>query len=198
MTTGPLSAELLVYAYSTGVFPMAEHREDACVMWIKPKRRGILPLDGFHMSRSLHRVIKKGVFEIKTDTAFRDVMFSCAERKETWINDQILDAYCALFDLGIAHSVECWRNDMLVGGLYGVSLGGAFFGESMFSKETNASKVALCALVERLKAGGFTLLDTQFLTSHLASFGGIEISQKEYLVLLNEALEREASFSGKE
>ena len=194
MTTGSISPELLIYAYSTGVFPMAEHREDACVVWIEPEKRGILPLDGFHVSRSLRRVINKGVFEIKTDTAFKDVMLSCADREETWINDQILDAYCILFDLGIAHSVECWRNDMLVGGLYGVSLGGAFFGESMFSKETNASKVALCALVERLKAGGFTLLDTQFLTSHLARFGGIEISGKEYLSLLNAALDVKAVF----
>ena len=194
MTTGIISPELLIYAYSTGIFPMAEHREDACVVWIEPRMRGILPLDDFHISRSLRRVINKGVFEIKTDTAFKDVMLNCADREETWINNQIVDAYCSLFDLGLAHSVECWKNNMLIGGLYGVSLGGAFFGESMFSKETNSSKVALCALVERLKAGGFTLLDTQFLTSHLSRFGGIEISQKEYLVLLKQALDIKASF----
>lgn len=194
MTTGPISPELLIYAYSTGVFPMAEHREDASVMWFEPERRGILPLESFHISHSLARVIRKGVFEVRTDTAFQDVMLNCADRKETWINDQILDAYCRLFDLGLAHSVECWRDGGLVGGLYGVSLGGAFFGESMFSKQTNASKVALCALVKRLKAGGFTLLDTQFLTPHLASFGGVEIPQKDYLILLKKALDLKASF----
>ncbi|MBR1945866.1 MAG: leucyl/phenylalanyl-tRNA--protein transferase [Alphaproteobacteria bacterium] len=194
MTTGPISPELLIYAYSTGVFPMAEHREDASVMWFEPERRGILPLESFHISHSLARVIRKGVFEVRTDTAFRDVMLNCADRKETWINDQILDAYCRLFDLGLAHSVECWRDGGLVGGLYGVSLGSAFFGESMFSKQTNASKVALCALVKRLKAGGFTLLDTQFLTPHLASFGGVEIPQKDYLIFLKKALDLKASF----
>ena len=194
MTTGPISPELLVYAYSTGVFPMAEHREDASVKWYEPKIRGILPLDGFHVSHSLARVIRKGIFDVRTDTAFREVMLNCADREETWINDQIVDAYCKLFDLGLAHSVESWKDDKLVGGLYGVSLGGAFFGESMFSKETNASKVALCALVDRLKAGGYTLLDTQFLTSHLASFGGIEIMQEDYLILLDQALDIKASF----
>lgn len=194
MTKGFLSAELLVYAYSKGVFPMAEHREDAEIFWVEPKKRGIIPLNDFHISHSLRRVIRKGIFEVKTDTAFREVMQNCADRKETWINDQILDSYCNLFDLGLAHSVECWREGNLVGGLYGVSLGGAFFGESMFSKETNASKVALCALVERLKAGGYILLDTQFLTSHLASFGAIEISQKDYLKLLKPALSIKASF----
>lgn len=194
MTKGFLSAELLVYAYSKGVFPMAEHREDASVIWIEPKKRGIIPLDGFHISHSLRCVIRKNIFDVKVDTAFRDVMLNCADRDETWINDQILDAYCNLFDLGLAHSVECWREEKLVGGLYGVSLGGAFFGESMFSKETNASKVALCVLVERLKAGGYTLLDTQFLTAHLATFGGIEIPQEEYLILLERALDIKASF----
>ena len=194
MTKGFLSAELLVYAYSKGVFPMAEHREDAEIFWVEPKKRGIIPLNDFHISHSLRRVIRKGIFDVKTDTAFCKVMQNCADRKETWINDQILDSYCNLFDLGLAHSVECWREGNLVGGLYGVSLGGAFFGESMFSKETNASKVALCALVERLKAGGYILLDTQFLTSHLASFGAIEVSQKDYLKLLKSALSIKASF----
>ena len=194
MTTGVLSPELLIYAYSKGVFPMAEHREDASVIWIEPKQRGIIPLDQFHVSHSLRRVIRKNIFDVRVDTAFRDVMLNCADRAETWINDQILDAYCTLFDLGLAHSVECWKGEKLVGGLYGVSLGGAFFGESMFSKETNASKVALCALVDRLKAGGFVLLDTQFLTAHLATFGGIEIPQKEYLKLLKPALSIKASF----
>ena len=194
MTTGPISPELLIYAYSTGVFPMAEHREDASVMWFEPERRGILPLESFHISHSLARVIRKGVFEVRTDTAFREVILNCADRAETWINDQIVDAYCGLFDLNLAHSVECWKENKLVGGLYGVALGGAFFGESMFSKETNASKVALCALVKRLKVGGYTLLDTQFLTSHLASFGGVEITQEDYLILLDRALDIKASF----
>lgn len=194
MTKGPLSPELLIYAYSTGVFPMAEHREDASVMWIEPQRRGIIPLDGFHISHSLWRVIRKNVFEVRFDTAFRDVMLNCADRAETWINDQILDAYCDLFDLNLAHSVECWKGGTLAGGLYGVSLGGAFFGESMFSRETNASKVALCALVERLKAGGYALLDTQFLTSHLATFGGVEIPREEYLLHLKRALSIKAIF----
>ena len=139
-------------------------------------------------------MIRKGVFDVTFDTAFRDVMLGCADRAETWINAQILDAYCALFDLGFAHSVECRQAGKLVGGLYGVSLGGAFFGESMFSKVTNASKVALCALAERLKKGGFVLLDTQFLTPHLAGFGGIEIPRAAYLDLLNRALGIKASF----
>ena len=194
MTTGPLSPELLVYAYSTGVFPMAEHREDARVIWIEPEKRGILPLDVFHVPHSLRRIIRKEIFEIRTDAAFREVMLNCANREETWINDQILDAYCKLFDLGLAHSVECWRENKLVGGLYGVSLGGAFFGESMFSKETNASKVALCALAERLKEKGFSLLDTQFLTPHLARFGGIEIPKEEYRKLLKQALKIKTVF----
>ena len=163
-------------------------------MWIEPQRRGIIPLDGFHISHSLRRVIRKNVFEVRFDTAFRDVMLNCADRAETWINDQILDAYCDLFDLNLAHSVECWKGGTLAGGLYGVSLGGAFFGESMFSRETNASKVALCALVERLKAGGYALLDTQFLTSHLATFGGVEIPQEEYLLHLKRALSIKAIF----
>ena len=151
-------------------------------------------MESFHISHSLRRVIRKGVFDVTFDTAFRDVMLGCADRAETWINAQILDAYCALFDAGFAHSVECRRAGKLVGGLYGVSLGGAFFGESMFSKAADASKVALCALVERLKKGGFVLLDTQFLTPHLARFGGIEIPQAAYLDLLKQALGIKASF----
>ena len=194
MTKGSLSPELLIYAYLKGVFPMAEHREDASVIWIEPTNRGIIPLDGFHISHSLRRIIRKNIFDVRVDTAFRDVMLNCADREETWINKQILDVYCNMFDLGLAHSVECWKDNKLVGGLYGVALGGAFFGESMFSKETNASKVALCALVERLKAGGYTLLDTQFLTAHLATFGGIEIPKKEYHALLEQALNIKASF----
>lgn len=194
MTRGQISPRLLLQAYAAGIFPMAEHKDDASVLWVEPENRGVLPLERFHISHSLRRVIRKGVFEVTFDTAFRDVMLGCADRAETWINAQILDAYCALFDLGFAHSVECRQAGKLVGGLYGVSLGGAFFGESMFSKVTNASKVALCALAERLKKGGFVLLDTQFLTPHLAGFGGIEIPRAAYLDLLNRALGIKASF----
>ena len=194
MTRGQISPRLLLQAYAAGIFPMAEHKDDASVFWVEPENRGVLPLERFYISHSLRRVIRKGVFEVAFDTAFRDVMLGCADRAETWINAQILDAYCALFDLGFAHSVECRQAGKLVGGLYGVSLGGAFFGESMFSKVTNASKVALCALAERLKKGGFVLLDTQFLTPHLAGFGGIEIPRAAYLDLLNRALGIKASF----
>ena len=194
MTRGQISPYLLLQAYAAGIFPMAEHKDDASVFWVEPENRGVLPLECFHISHSLRRVIRKGVFEVTFDTAFRDVMLGCADRAETWINAQILDAYGALFDLGFAHSVECRQAGKLVGGLYGVALGGAFFGESMFSKVTNASKVALCALAERLKKGGFVLLDTQFLTPHLAGFGGIEIPRAAYLNLLNQALGIKASF----
>ena len=194
MTRGQISPRLLLQAYAAGIFPMAEPKDDASVFWVEPENRGVLPLERFHISHSLRRVIRKGVFDVTFDTAFRDVMLGCADRAETWINAQILDAYCALFDLGFAHSVECRQAGKLVGGLYGVSLGGAFFGESMFSKVTNASKVALCALAERLKKGGFVLLDTQFLTPHLAGFGGIEIPRAAYLDLLNRALGIKASF----
>ena len=185
---------LLIKGYSTGIFPMAESKEDTSVFWVEPENRGILPLDNFHVSHSLKRIIRKNVFEITMDTAFYDVVCGCADRSETWINAPILEAYCVLFDLGLAHSVECRRNGELVGGLYGVALGGAFFGESMFSKAENASKMALWALVERLKKNGFVLLDTQFLTPHLASMGGIEIPQKQYLKLLKKALNLKASF----
>ena len=191
---GAISPRLLLQAYASGIFPMAENKEDTSVFWVEPENRGILPLDAFHIPHSLRRVIRKGVFDVRFDTDFRSVMSGCADRPETWINNQILNAYCTLFDLGFAHSVECWQDNVLVGGLYGVSMGGAFFGESMFSKKTDASKVALCHLVERLKKGGFVLLDTQFITAHLARFGAIEIPQSDYLVLLDKALDLKASF----
>ncbi len=191
---GAISPRLLLQAYASGIFPMAENKEDTSVFWVEPENRGILPLDAFHIPHSLRRVIRKGVFDVRFDTDFRSVMSGCADRPETWINNQILNAYCTLFDLGFAHSVECWQDNVLVGGLYGVSMGGAFFGESMFSKKTDASKVALCHLVERLKKGGFVLLDTQFITAHLARFGAIEIPQSDYLVLLDKALDLKACF----
>lgn len=177
---------------------MAEQRDSEEVFWVEPRRRGILPLDAVHVPRSLAKTVRKDRFIVTVDRCFRDVMLACAEpkpgREQTWINDSILDAYTALHEKGFAHSVECWQDGKLVGGLYGVSLGTAFFGESMFSRATDASKVALIHLVARLRAGGYTLLDTQFLTAHLAQFGTIEISRSEYRQRLRAALEAEADF----
>jgi len=178
--------EILLQAYSHGVFPMADAGE---IFWYEPKMRGLIPLDGrFHVSRSLQKIWKKKPFEIRFDTAFREVMMGCAEREETWIDPVILDSYCRLHEMGHAHAVECWNEEGLQGGLYGVSLGKAFFGESMFSRKTGASKIALVALVERLRSQGFQLLDTQWMTDHLRTFGGFEMPQKEYLELLKTAL----------
>jgi leucyl/phenylalanyl-tRNA--protein transferase len=164
------------------------------VFWVDPRRRGILPLDGFHVSRSLARTLRRGVFRVTFDTAFDRVVQGCAERADTWISGTIAALYSALHAWGHAHSVEVWESDDLAGGVYGVCLGTAFFGESMFSRRTDASKVALAHLVDRLRAGGFTLFDTQFLTPHLASLGGIEISRAEYRRRLAEALRGRASF----
>jgi len=194
-----LTPEILVRAYAAGIFPMADSADDPELFWVDPRRRGILPLDTFHVPRRLRRVVRRQMFEIRCDSAFEDVIRGCAEASEkrpnTWINDEIVRLYAALFVRGAAHSVECWRDGELAGGLYGVSLGAAFFGESMFSAETDASKVALVHLVARLRLGGFRLLDTQFLTPHLARFGGIEISRKHYHRLLAEALTYRAVFS---
>lgn len=190
MTT--LDPDLLLRAYAVGVFPMADSRDAPDVFWVEPKRRGILPLDGFHLSHSLRKTLKSDHFRVTADQAFGDIMRACAEpkpdRPETWINEIILDAYEKLFERGHAHSIECWLGDELAGGLYGVTLGAAFFGESMFTRHPNASKVALAYLVARLKAGGFKLLDTQFLTPHLASLGTIEIPRNAYQSLLGEAV----------
>lgn len=189
---------LLLRAYASGVFPMADAREDPDVFWIEPKRRAILPLAGFHLSRSLAKVLRSDRFRVTADTAFAEVIRRCWEptpdRPESWINREIEAACLALHERGHAHSVECWLPDeaagwRLAGGLYGISLGRAFFGESMFSRATDASKVALAWLVARLRVGGFTLLDCQFMTDHLASLGAIEISQKRYLTLLGAAVE---------
>ena len=194
-----LTPEILVRAYAAGVFPMAESADDPELFWVDPRRRGILPLDAFHVARRLRRVVRRRIFEIRCDSAFDDVIRACSEASEkrpnTWINDEIVRLYAALFARGAAHSVECWRDDRLAGGLYGVSLGAVFFGESMFSRENDASKVALVHLVARLRLGGFRLLDTQFLTPHLARFGGIEISRTRYHRLLAEALSYRAVFS---
>ena len=194
----PLTPEILLRAYAAGIFPMAESAEDPELFWVDPKRRGIIPLDAFHVPRRLRRVVRQNLFTIRCDTAFEDVMRGCAEasdkRPNTWINDEILDLYGGLFARGAAHSVECWHEGELVGGLYGVALGGAFFGESMFSRVTDASKVALVHLVARLRYGGYRLLDTQFLTPHLAQLGAIEITRARYHRLLAEALRYRAAF----
>ena len=177
---------------------MADAREDERVFLIDPERRGIIPLDGFHVSHRLARTVRSEPFEIRTDTAFRDVVRACAEagpgRTETWINHPIEDLYVSLHEGGFAHTVECWRDGVLVGGLYGVSLGGAFFGESMFSRRTDASKVALVHLVARLIAGGYRLLDAQFMTDHLTQFGAVEISRLDYHRRLALALSAEGEF----
>jgi leucyl/phenylalanyl-tRNA--protein transferase len=193
-----LTPELLLNAYAVGIFPMAESRDDPELYWIDPERRGILPLDGFHVPRSLRRVVKRGVFDIRVDTAFEAVIEGCAEatptRPDSWINTEIRRLYSALFLQGHAHSVECWHEDRLVGGLYGVSLGGAFFGESMFSRMEDASKVALVHLIARLKEGGYQLLDTQFVTAHLARFGATEIPRNDYRRRLGAAIRAAAYF----
>ncbi len=186
---------LLVRAYREGIFPMA--MEDGQIGWFSPDPRGVLPLDGFTVPARLARVIRQQRFDIAIDRGFERVMRACAERREegTWISDEIVESYVALHRLGLAHSVETWQGDDLVGGLYGVHLGGAFFGESMFHRVTDASKVALAALVERLQARGFQLLDIQWVTPHLEQFGAIEIPRKEYLRRLKRALERECRFA---
>jgi len=194
-----LTPDILVRAYAAGVFPMAESADDPELFWVDPRRRGILPLDAFHVARRLRRVVRRRIFEIRCDNAFEAVIRACAAASETrpstWINDEIVRLYEALFARGAAHTVECWHDGKLAGGLYGVSLGAVFFGESMFSRENDASKVALVHLVARLRLGGFRLLDTQFLTPHLARFGGIEISRARYHRLLAEALSYRAVFS---
>lgn len=188
----------LLDCYARGVFPMADAREDARVFLIDPERRGVIPLDAFHAPRRLARTVRAEPFEIRIDTAFHQVVLACAAsgpgRTETWINRPIESLYLNLHAHGFAHSVECWRDDELVGGLYGVSLQGAFFGESMFSRARDASKVALVHLVARLIAGGYILLDAQFMTEHLAQFGATEIARLEYHRRLGRALAAEADF----
>jgi leucyl/phenylalanyl-tRNA--protein transferase len=191
-----LTPELLLRAYAAGFFPMAEDRNGPTA-WYSPDPRAIIPLDRFKISRSLRQRAHKGQLEIRTNTSFAEVMRRCAAREETWISDEIIEAYCQLFDMGHAHSVESWQHGRLVGGLYGVTLGGAFFGESMFSQVTDASKIALWYLIRRLTERGFLLLDTQFLTPHLASLGACEISRDDYLSLLDRALSIEATFTRK-
>ena len=191
-----LSPELLLHGYSIGIFPMAEHREDPEIFWVDPKRRGIFPLNNFHISRSLARRMRTCGYRIEIDTDFAGVVDGCADRAETWINEEIRAHYLALYESGHAHSIEVWDGAELVGGVYGVVLGAAFFGESMFSRRTDASKIALAYLIERLRTGGFKLFDTQFVTDHLASLGAIEVSRAAYHRLLEDAQRRRADFAG--
>jgi leucyl/phenylalanyl-tRNA--protein transferase len=189
-----LTAELLLQAYQVGLFPMSEGRDDPEVFWVDPKMRGIFPLEGFHISRSLARRMRGSSLQVTFNTAFKDVMRGCAGRPETWINETIFGLYFRLFERGQAHSVEVWQGDDLVGGVYGVSIGAAFFGESMFSRKPDASKIALAYLIDRLRTGGYRLFDTQFITPHLASLGAIEISRDNYHRRLAIATSQDASF----
>ncbi len=193
-----LDPALLLRAYAAGLFPMADSHDAPDIFWVEPKARGILPLDGFHCPGRLARTLRSESFTHHIDCDFPGVMRACAaataDRRETWINDTILDAYQELHRMGHAHSVECWQGDRLVGGLYGVRIGGAFFGESMFTRVRDASKCAFAHLVARLRVGGFRLLDTQFLTEHLARFGVIEISRSAYRARLSDALTVTADF----
>ena len=191
-----LDLDLLLKAYAVGVFPMSDGRVTEDVYWVEPKRRAILPLDGFHLSRSLRKTLRSGQFEVTRDRAFAEVVRRCAEREDTWINGAIEASYVALHDRGHAHSIEVWADEELVGGLYGVRLGGAFFGESMFSERPDSSKVALAWLVARLRVGGFALLDCQFITDHLKSLGAVEIPQAAYLQLLSSALGSDSAAAG--
>jgi leucyl/phenylalanyl-tRNA---protein transferase len=188
----------LLAAYRSGQFPMAETRDDEEVYWVDPPLRGIIPLDAFHVPKRLARTMRKKMFRITVDTAFPQVMLACAaaapKRMNTWISPLIERSYANLHARGHAHSVEVWNGETLVGGLYGVSIGAAFFGESMFSRETDASKIALAHLAERLKAGGYQLLDTQFTTEHLTQFGAIEIPRARYKALLAKAVDARADF----
>ncbi len=193
-----LTANLLLRAYAAGIFPMADHATDREIFWVDPDWRGILPLDQFHVPRSLAKAVARNRFKVTVDRCFEEVVAACAAsapgRRSTWISGRIRTLYGDLHRMGHAHSVESWAGDDLVGGLYGVRLGGAFFGESMFSRATDASKVALVHLVARLRAGGFALLDTQFVTQHLSRFGALEIPREAYRARLAEALRRPGDF----
>jgi leucyl/phenylalanyl-tRNA--protein transferase len=191
-----LDPRLLLQGYAMGIFPMSDSRQADDVFWVEPRTRAIIPVDGFHLSKSLKRTLRSGAFTVTLDKAFAEVVGTCADRPETWINADIERAVLALHRLGHAHSIEVWSGDDLVGGLYGVKLGRAFFGESMFSRKTDASKVALAWLVARLKAGGYSLLDCQFMTEHLASLGAIPVSKERYSALLATALGEGDSASG--
>jgi len=194
-----ITPEVLLRAYACGIFPMAESADDPTLFWVEPEMRGVIPLAGFRIASRLARTVRADAFTVTVDGAFKAVIAGCAApqpgRADTWINKRIRDLYLGLHELGHAHSVEVWQDDDLVGGLYGVSLGKAFFGESMFHRVRDASKVALVHLVARLIAGGFELLDTQYVTEHLRSFGAIEIPRRRYTALLDKAIRGEADFS---
>jgi leucyl/phenylalanyl-tRNA---protein transferase len=194
-----ITPQVLLRAYAAGVFPMAESADDPALYWVEPDERGVIPLDNFHVSRSLRKRVRQQSYDIRVDTAFNTVISQCAAqsstRKETWINKRIVTLYSQLHKMGCAHSVESWQNGELVGGLYGIRIGAVFFGESMFSRATDASKVALVHLVARLNFGGFKLLDAQFVNSHLLQFGTQAIGKKHYQELLEPALNLEADFA---
>jgi leucyl/phenylalanyl-tRNA---protein transferase len=192
MTVTP---ELLLQAYRAGVFPMAEHRDDPEMFWVDPRKRGVFPLDGFRISRSLAKTLRRDAYHVTLNTAFSDVIDACADRSETWINHEIRALYQELHHMGHAHSLEVWAETRLIGGVYGVTVGGAFCGESMFSRQTDASKIALAWLVDLLRRTGFVLFDTQFLTHHLASLGAVEITRAEYRSHLARALQVDADIT---
>ncbi len=193
-----ITPQVLLQAYAAGIFPMAESAHDPALYWVEPDERGVIPLIGFHVSHSLAKRVKQRSFEVRIDTSFNQVIAACAakseSRKDTWINKRIITLYSQLHKMGCAHSVEAWQNGELVGGLYGIRIGAAFFGESMFSRATDASKVALVHLVARLKFGGFRLLDAQFVNPHLLQFGTKAVKKAEYHKLLEPALEQDANF----
>lgn len=193
-----VTPQLLLKAYACGIFPMSESANDPGIFWVEPEFRGVLPLDAFHIPKRLARTVRQSPFDIRVDTAFEEVIACCADqvgdRNETWINQRITDLYSELHNMGRCHSIECWQDGELVGGLYGVHLKSAFFGESMFSRKRDASKVALVHLVERLNAGGFDLLDAQFITEHLKQFGAEKIPRDDYEILLDNALQSDADF----
>lgn len=194
-----ITPDVLLRAYACGIFPMSESVDDPTIFWVEPEMRGVIPLDGFRVSSRLARTVRSDVFRVTVNTAFRQVISGCAEpqpgRDNTWINQRIRDLYTALHGIGHCHSVEVWHDEDLVGGLYGVSLGRAFFGESMFHRARDASKVALVHLVARLLAGGFVLLDTQFVTDHLRSLGAVEVPRRRYRTMLDDALTGDADFN---
>ncbi len=194
-----ITPELIIRAYRAGIFPMAEDAEDNDLFWVSPEMRGIIPLDGFHASKSLRKAMRKSGWTIRVDSNWDGIIEGCAtvgaDRQSTWINQTIRSVYGELFRRSIAHTVEVWDGNELIGGLYGLAIGAAFFGESMFHRRTDASKMAMAHLVERLKAGGFELLDTQFLTDHLASLGGVEIPRAEYEDSLSRALQRDGDWT---
>ena len=193
-TSAVLTPETLLRAYARGIFPMAEGRDDPRIFWVDPRWRGVIPMHGFRMSRSLRRRVRSQAFAVSYDSDFAGVLDGCADRPETWMNQAIIDLYLSLHAAGVAHSVELHSGGTLVGGVYGVAIGAAFFGESMFSRRSDASKVALAYLIDRLRDGGFRLFDTQFLTPHLASLGAVEMSRLEYRAKLADALTGAARF----